>query len=200
MTVVIGLIDPKTKTIHMGADTVGSNGNRYTYKNTKVWGVAVNPLGLVWMAVGVSGSYRASQIIQMMTVPDWTNGTDAYFYLIGPFATAVRQALVEGGEMGKNGDQRDETSLDMLVALDGRLFTIWYDFSVTESAENYAVIGRGSDLALGSLYTTRENETSPTYRILQALHATAHYDQSCGAPFDMLSLVDGRFQDGGRVS
>jgi hypothetical protein len=200
MTIVIGLIDPETKAIHIGADTVGSNGNRYVYRNTKVWGVAVNEKEpATWMAIGVSGSYRAGQIIQTMTVPNW-DGSDAYLYLIGPFATAVRQALVEGGEMGKNGDQRDETSLDMLVALDGRLFTIWYDFSVTEAVENYAVIGSGSDLALGSLYTTIEHEISPAYRIRQALLTAAHYNQSCGAPFDMAVLADGRFHDGGRAS
>lgn len=194
MTIVVGLIDQVSGRVHMGSDTIGSNSNAYVFKNSKIVTLQLKQphwsnkhqmsKNDITMMIGISGTYRGSQLVEAMEVPEWPKGKSAYHYLIGPFVTAVRQALVDGGAMGKDNDQMDKTDLTMLVALDGCLFTIWNDFSVTQSVEEYAVIGHGTDLALGSLFTTR-GHTDPFDRILVALRAAASYDISCGEPFDI---------------
>lgn len=199
MTIVVGLIDQGNGRIYMGADSVGSNGNAYVFKNRKI--IILQLKRPYWsnkhgdqkenasILVGVSGSYRASQLVEAMDVPEWPKGKSSYHYLIGPFVTAVRQALIDGGAMGKNGDQMDRTDLTMLVALDDCLFVIWQDFSVTQPSDEYAAIGKGTDLALGSLFATRGG-TDPYLRVLEALRAAAAYDDSCGAPF-IVTSTDG---------
>ncbi len=194
MTIVVGLIDQDGRA-YMGADTVRSNGNRYVDRNSKLTRMVVkrpyraksqeiaNRNGHI--LVGTSGSIRAGQVIGEMHAPDWPAGLSAYRYLVGPFAAAASDALREAGQMGKSPAQSDEAELTMMVAIDGCLFVIWQDFSVTQPAEPYAAIGSGTDIALGALFAMR-NVVAPARNIIRdALRAASAYDDACGAPFDL---------------
>lgn len=202
MTIVVGLID-QDRRVFMGADTVRSNGNRYVDQNSKLTRMLVKrPYRTksqeiakkdAYIVVGTSGSIRAGQVVSVMPAPDWTAGQSAYHYLIGPFVAAVRSALEDAGQVGKSPIQSDETELTMLVAIDGCLFVIWQDFSVTQPIDPYAAIGSGTDLALGALFAL--HNFPPTFglpghpsaidMVTKALHAAAAYDDGCGAPFDI---------------
>lgn len=200
MTIIVGLIDQGFGDVCMGADTVRSNGNRYVDRNSKLTKMVVKrPYSnenreivrkTTHIIVGASGSVRAGQIVSAMRAPDWPMGKSAYEYLIGSFVGAVRSALDEAGQIGKSPIQSDETELTLLVAIDGGLFVIWQDFSVTQPVEPYAAIGSGTDLALGALFTTNGTDGNLEDAVLNALRAAAAYDSGCGAPFD-LSGSDG---------
>ncbi len=195
MTIIVGLIDQGFGHVCMGADTVRSNGNRYVDRNSKLTRMVVKrPYSnenreivreTTHIIVGASGSVRAGQIVSAMYAPDWHMGKSAYEYLVGSFVVAVRNALDEAGQIGKSPIQSDETELTLLVAIDGGLFIIWQDFSVTQPVEPYAAIGSGTDLALGALFTTNDTDTLLEAAVLNALRAAAAYDYGCGAPFDL---------------
>lgn len=192
MTIIVGLIDQGV--VYMGADTVASNGTRYVKKDSKITKMLVKrpykdarkeiAYKRDHILIGSSGSIRPSQVIGAMDAPDWPAGKDAYQYLIGTFVNAMRSALSDAGCMGKSDDQTDKTDLTILVGIDGRLFTIWQDFSVMELVESYAAVGSGADVALGALAATADSPYSAE-RIAKALKAVVTYDIYCGGPIDV---------------
>lgn len=192
MTIIVGLIDQDGR-VRLGADTVYSNGNRHVDRNSKITSLPVKRPYLknqeiakenTYILIGTSGGVRPAQVVRAMRAPDWPKGQSAYQYLIGPFVSAMRDALASAGQMGKSDTQIDEAEVTMLVGIDGRLFIVWQDFSVTQPDDDYAAIGSGTDLALGALFAVG-GDADPVKRILVALRAAAAYSASCGGKLDI---------------
>ena len=193
MTIIVGLIDQDGR-VRLGADTVYSNGNRHVDRNSKITSLPVKrpyrnkgqeiAKEDAYILVGTSGGVRPAQVVRAMRSPDWPKGQSAYQYLIGPFVGAMRDALTSAGQMGRGDTQIDEAELTMLVGIDGRLFVVWQDFSVTEPVDDYAAIGSGTELALGALFAVKA-DPDPIQRIVVALRAAVAYSVSCGGPLDI---------------
>jgi hypothetical protein len=80
-----------------------------------------------------------------------------------------------------------------LVGVKGRLFQIESDFQVGESELNFDSIGCGSPYALGSLYSTRNNEKylkNPKLRIEEALKAAAKFSAGVSENFYIYSVSE----------
>ena len=193
MTIIVGLIDQAGR-VRLGADTVYSNGNRNVDRNSKITSRPVKrpyrngrqeiTYEDSYILMGASGGVRPAQVVREMKPPDWPKGQSAYQYLVGPFVSAMRDALISAGQMGKSDTQIDEAELPMLIGMDGRLFVVWQDFSVTQPVDDYAAIGSGTDLALGALFAVKY-APDPVERIVMALRAAVAYSVSCGGPLDI---------------
>jgi hypothetical protein len=68
-----------------------------------------------------------------------------------------------------------------LVGLADRLYVVHSDFQIARSADGYAAVGSGDDIALGSLHGTRGR--APRWRINAALSAAAHHSSVVTPPF-----------------
>ncbi len=57
------------------------------------------------------------------------------------------------------------------------------DYQVSESADGYAAIGTGDDVALGALYATASMGMVLEHRLEVALAASAHHIKDVRGPF-----------------
>lgn len=167
MTVVLGIAHDNG--VILGADSGGFGG----------WDVTVRSDPKVFrlrddFIVGYTTSFRFGQIVRYhVKPPKGRAGSDAYDVMVRDWIPTVRAALKEHGyTMVK--DSR-ESAGTMMVGWGSRLFTIYDDFQVAESADGIDAIGCGYAYALGAVLAI---EGSPLDRVERALEIT--YDRCCG--------------------
>lgn len=181
MTCIVAL---KTNdgSILMGADSAGVGGlSLSNRKDPKIYRVGE-------MLIGFTSSYRMGQLLgYSLILPDFHSEYSIDKYMNTMFINAVRDCLKEGGYAKKENEV--EQAGFFLVAFKGRIFSIGSDYQVGECFENYDSVGCGSDLALGSLFTS-ENEKDDIKRINKALEAAARFSAGVRAPF-IIEKLDG---------
>ena len=100
------------------------------------------------------------------------------------FIDEVRKCLKNGGQATvENNEEKGGT---FLVGYKGEIFTIYDDFQVGQSVDQFASCGCGYHLALGSLTTTEQFEIDPVERLTLALTAAERYSSGVRRPFIIL--------------
>ena len=69
----------------------------------------------------------------------------------------------------------------------GQLFVVESDYQVGVTADSYAAVGCGADIALGALYGTAGSDMPPRKRVTTALRAAERFSAGVRAPFVCLS-------------
>lgn len=183
MTAIVGLVDKKNGKIYMGGDSAGvDSGYRIQLrKDTKVF--RNGPF-----LIGYTSSFRMGQLIRFSLKPARRYPeTDIYEYMCTTFIEGIRGVFKEGGYTKV--DNSRESGGAFLVGYEGRLFEVQSDFQVAEPLDNYNACGCGFELALSSLYTTKELEYEDPYeRVLLALQAASTYSGGVSAPFVIETL------------
>jgi ATP-dependent protease HslVU (ClpYQ) peptidase subunit len=170
MTCVVGLTDGSN--VYIGADRGASDGDvilsMHRPKVTKKDG---------WL-FGYAGSLGTGQLIEFVSLPKVLKNDDPY--------KVLRMDIVEQLKVVYDSHGRDieDNGTDWLIGYKDRLFELssgdWGVFEVTQSA-----IGTGSPIALGSLYTSKEEKNS-MIRLTYALEAAITYSPTCQGPIDIL--------------
>lgn len=128
---------------------------------------------------GFAGSYGVGQLMDMLTLPP--AGENPYITL----RTTIVERLKESVSLYSKDEGKDNDT-SWLVGSGGRLFEFHHsDYSVIEV--DTTAIGSGANLALGSLYTTRDWK-SQEKRLATALGAAITYSPTCQGPIDTFSL------------
>jgi hypothetical protein len=104
--------------------------------------------------------------------------------MVTDFVDGLRECFKRGG-YSKISDN-EENGGTFLVGHKGRLFTIDSDFQVGEQVEDYAAVGCGDDIALGSMYSTIGKPVEE--RIRTALQAAEAFSTGVRGPFNILKL------------
>lgn len=187
MTCIVGITDGHRMTI--GGDSFAGNGEvAYQTANPKVFSnvVRVGASIELPLLIGCSGDFRGQSLLQDIPLPeqpcDWT----AIQYMHRLYIPAVRQAFESNGFLNKN-DGRDKHDMVFMLAYRGRLFTCWYEFDLVEPACQYAALGSGYLLAMGSLYTTRSNPDQRE-RVRTALEAAAAHSPYVRPDYHIISI------------
>lgn len=148
MTCVVGVKDGKTGGVVLGGDSAASNGAAViSVASPKVF--SVGPY-----AFGFTESWRLGQILRYaVNYPDPPR-SGALRHAVLRIIPAIREAMKREGASivrapGEGGDHI------FLVAWGAHLFCVDSEWHVGEHAEEYASVGSGAYVALGSLYTTR---------------------------------------------
>ena len=129
---------------------------------------------------GFTTSFRMGQILRYtLTVPEPVD-RDIDRYMATTFIDACRQAMKDGG-YAKVTDSREEGGA-FLVGIHKTLYQVGSDFQIGRSRDHFASVGCGSDLALGSLYSTKHTEI-PRERLRMALTAAEHFSAGVTRPF-----------------
>lgn len=172
MSLVIGIKQREKHRIILGSDTQSSVGDYKNHNTTKIWEVQDLPGAIM----GSVGTARASQIIQYSSVVDKNcleniNNIDTDF-IVNSLAPTIAGALKANGI--KIDAFEDATCPMMpnafLFAYKDRAWMIWNDLSVTEM-DDYLAIGSGSDVARGSLFSTKDK--NPFERIVTSIAAAS---------------------------
>lgn len=180
MTCIVGMINNGKVTI--GADSAGVAGIDVTIrKDPKVF---INGR----FVIGCTSSFRMIQLLQFsLKVPKQTKKQDDYEYMCTTFIDSVRKCFKTGGYLQKY-TTGDEKGGSFLVGYNGRLFKIYDDFQVGESADDYESAGCGEDYAKGSLCTTEESNWTPEERITTALFVASQKSGGVSPPFILKTL------------
>lgn len=138
------------------------------------------------MLIGHTGAVRSAQILAHRFVcPTREPGQEVERYLSGPFVDALHTAHAATGWL-KAADGHVERLPDgaaLLIGYDGRLFTMYEDFSWCENSLRYEAVGSGRAFALGALtalFALDGIKLLPEEALYYALRAARQHDQTVG--------------------
>lgn len=170
MTCIVGISDGDN--VYIGGDRGISDGDTILSMSRPKVGVRGD-----WI-YGYAGDLGIGQLIEVIDLPIIGDKDDPYLLIMNEIIYSLHERI---DLIIKN----DEPQADFLLGCKGRLFELnteaWGIAEVQESA-----IGSGSQISLGSLYTSIDNP--PIYRIDKALDAAITYSTTCQGPKDILSL------------
>lgn len=172
MTCIVGIA--KDGTVYIGGERAASDGSTLLPLNRP----KVKQCGDY--LIGFAGSLGIGELAHFIDLPPITNNIEKT--LRTSFVKNLKDAIEEYG----NASHLEDNSTDWLVGVNGRLFEISSeDWSVCEFSES--AIGSGNNIALGSLYTTR-NWNDQERRIRISLQAAVEISPSCSGPIDIYSI------------
>ncbi|MFI6274307.1 hypothetical protein [Streptomyces sp. NPDC050988] len=187
MTAIVGLVHQGT--VHLGGDSAGISGWSLTVRaDAKVFTVGPYVLGF-------TSSFRMGQLLRYSFTPPKPLGQgveetkDVPRFMATHFVDAVRETLKAGGWLKKDSEREDGGTF--LVGAAGRLFEVHDDFQVAESADGYAAVGCGYEIALGALHATARSRMAPQKRVRLALEAAERLSAGVRGPFTILEAPHG---------
>lgn len=136
--------------------------------------------------IGFTSSFRMGQLLgYSLVVPDQRTDESLEQFMHTTFINAVRTCFENGGFAKKeNGVESGGT---FLVAYRNRVFCVYDYFFMVETSLPFTACGCGSDLALGSLYSTKDFiSDDPEGRLRLALGAAAEFSAGVRGPFLVL--------------
>ncbi len=187
MTCVVGVVGPRGQMI-LGGDSASTEdwGGQVSSAQEKVW-----PVGE--FLIGGAGSWRGLQLARYAFKPPKRGRKAIDVYMVTDFIDALRETWKKGGHLAsaKQGDDfHEETiSTNLIVAYRGSLWIIEGDLQILPMRDPYAAIGSGVDVALGSLYATREQGATKA-RVLTALRAAERYNNAVRSPFIVVATSE----------
>lgn len=124
-----------------------------------------------------AGSIRVPQIIAAHVkfptkVPDDTSA------MVHDFADRIRVTLDAHGAK-----QDDTDSMNLLICVGGKLYTIYGDFAVVRLSCGYQAIGAGETFALGALHAMSKRKRASEAGVLAALRAAEAHCPFVRGPF-----------------
>lgn len=175
MTCIVALKD--NGNIYIGGDSAGVAGLSISIRNDeKVF--QNGPF-----VFGFTSSFRMGQILRYKFYPpEQTPSQSDMKYMVTDFIDSVRQCFAANGF----GDKDATVGGNFLVGYKGNLYNIQDDFQVGLPNVDFDAAGCGTDLALGSLYSTQGSNLSPEQRITVALEAASKFSAGVAPPFIIL--------------
>jgi len=167
MTAIVGIVGKKY--IYIGADSLAvSNLSTIARADAKVF---INGPYII----GFTTSWRMGQLLQYeFNHISHPLKMDDHRFMVTRFVPVIKKCLETGGFVGGG---------DFLVGYRKKLYTIGSDFQVGMPLDNFAAIGCGLDLCLGSLHTTKEYKIEPEDKVLLALKAAEYFNSGVRGPF-----------------
>ena len=178
MTAVAGFA--KNGTVYMAADSLGSSGG---VKDEIIGSKLIKRDNFLF---GYTDSFRFGDILRYNFNPPYhRSSVPITEYIVTSFIPTLRQCLEDhkyvdttpGGESGH-----------FLAGYQGHLFEIQSDFSILESTSNYASVGSGFLLCLGSMCTSVQHDISPKDVVINAIKAAATHNPFVGGRIDFQQL------------
>jgi ATP-dependent protease HslVU (ClpYQ) peptidase subunit len=183
MTCTIGFIDGRI--VIIASDSAATSENAYTLrrKNSKIW----SDRHLIF---GFAGDFAVCQWIRYVFIwPEFSeSGNHEQSYLV-KCSHGIEKGLKERFPDTPQASLKD---WQLMIGLNGRLFVMYSNGDVEESIENFAAIGSGASIALGSLHATKilnaklPDKLTSWDHIQLALEASAANDVNIKRPFNVI--------------
>ncbi len=177
MTCIVGLVE--NGTVYIGGDSAGIAGLSISIRaDEKVF--QNGPF-----IMGFTSSFRMGQLLRYkFDPPQQTVSQDDMTYMVTDFIDGVRRCFSANGF----GDKDATIGGTFLVGYKGQLYTIQSDFQVALSKDPFDAVGCGSDLALGSLYTTSKSTgMKPEDKVVMALEAASAFSAGVAPPYVIMA-------------
>ncbi len=182
MTVIVAVVSDEGEII-FGADSAAtdSSGSMALRGDAKIF-------QRDGYTIGFCGSYRVGQLVKhemrLPTIDHEMTAAQAERFMVREFVPRVRKLLSKNGCMNTTGIDTLDDGTSFLVGFDGYLFVIADDLQVEISQDDYASIGSGAQIALGSLHADKTSGHLSAYDAVQnALAAAERYCSNVRSPF-----------------
>lgn len=176
MTCICGMISDGD--VWIGGDSAGVAGLSITIRADE----KVFKIGEQFIA-GFTTSFRMGQLLRYkLDPPAQTISESDMKYLTTAFVESCQKCFADNGFGSKH-----EGGI-FLLGYKSKLYTIDSDYQVGEPAGGYDAVGCGSQLALGSMFSSVGKK--PADRIKLALSAASHFSGGVAPPFTILKLSD----------
>lgn len=174
MTCIVGLVD--NGNVYIGGDSAGVSGLSISIRaDEKVF--TNGPF-----IMGFTTSFRMGQLLRYkFTLSAQTIKQSDMEYLVTDFIDAARKCFRD------NGFSDGTTGGTFLVGYHGKLYTINSDFQIGIPADLFDAVGSGSDLALGAMHATQDQD--PVKRINAALKAASAFNAGVAPPFRIIKQM-----------
>lgn len=184
MTCVVGLISKRK--IYIGADSAAGSGTDIIIRKDRK--VFTNRDFII----GFTSSFRMGQILRYHwnppEFPEHYTGSESDmidFYIHTSIIDSIMKCLYTHEYASKKDNEL--TGGCFLLGYKYKLYTVYDDFQVSESIEDYAAIGCGEDYALGALHVMSHHlYDSPIEKVTLALEAAAKFSSGVAAPFHIV--------------
>jgi len=172
MTCIVGV--KYNNHVYFGGDSAGVSGLDVRVRaDEKVF--ANGP-----MIFGFTSSFRMGQLLRYQTGSTHSrHDQDDYEFMCTTFINAVRKCLKEGGYSEILNSK--ESGGTFLVGYNSNIYTIFDDFQVAKSSDDFTSVGCGQSYALGSLKATQKMQ--PRKRLQTALETAAYFSGGVIPPF-----------------
>lgn len=132
--------------------------------------------------IGYAGSFRMGKVLEhSFNYPVLPAQTDIDKFLNTTFISKLRECLEEN----KLDLDNDKDAADVLLGTRGRIFEFNMDFHFGEDRHNFASVGSGANVALGSLHSTSHFKDQ-FKRCKMALEAAQEFNAWVRPPFTIL--------------
>lgn len=173
MTCIVGLVD--SGNVYLGGDSAGVAGLSISIRDDQ----KVFDNGPFIM--GFTTSFRMGQLLRYkFNAPKQNTNQSDMAYMVTDFVDSLRKTFGDNG-FGKTHDKDNNEGGQFLVGYNGSLYTVHEDFQVGIPHLQYDAVGCGSDIALGSMYSSKGKK--PLERIKLALEAAAQFSAGVAGPF-----------------
>lgn len=202
MTVVCAVRDGNV--ILMSADTAATADSGYSVqrRDSKLFRLRVPVAGREHdMLVGFCGDYQRFQLMACaFKPPPMRLGQDAWHYMVSVFVPALRKFF--GARFAYKEEKSDSfmgsEEVTLLIAFQQRMFSVYCNGQVEESAHPFASIGV-SEAALGALHALHacDAHLESWEKLDAAMRASAAFSSTVRAPFHTQVLFDGPHRQSG---
>jgi ATP-dependent protease HslVU (ClpYQ) peptidase subunit len=181
MTCIIAISE--NNKIYMGGDGAASNeyGHLRITNEPKVF--MKGPF-----IIGYTTSFRMGQILQYkLKIPKQNKNKEDFEFMATDFIDSVI-ACFEKNKFGTTppGHETFPGGGCFIVGYKGKIYSIESNYQVNSFEDNFTAVGSGAELALGSLYTTKDMQLQPTRRIVLALEAATRYNAGVAMPYTIV--------------
>lgn len=178
MTCIVGVVDQGR--VFIGGDSGAFSG---WSANIRVDAKVFEAGGFVY---GVCGSPRINQILRYVFQPPPFLGGDPMAYMVCQFIPELRAVM--GREVNDAARTEIPGNSSFLVGFAGRLFEVWPDWQVAETAEGVSALGCAREPALGALYAARW--MLPRVALEVALDAAVALNAGVRKPFLIIEATE----------
>ena len=160
MTIIIALKDKQNKRIIFGSDRLESQGiicgvckNKIITKKVNIVDAYYNDLDTKEIHIGLAGYGFIAEFLQYnFTPPDMDEKQTFMEYLYDDFLEELRKILLRKKLRGTDDEVFDSGS-NIIIIFEDEIYEIFDNFSVSKITGEYAAVGAGYHIAIGSLYT-----------------------------------------------
>lgn len=187
MTCLAAAVDQKSGETYIGADSLWSFGS---YLVQPKGGKIIGPPGKGFL-IGYCGSVRGGQILARIicdikpTPPPWNMD------MAIDLAEYIKRSMEKHGVKDKadHDGKLPHSPTSLLIATPGRLFSVGYDYSVSEDTK-WMANGSGRDFALGAFHVMEDIPIWPTrLKVEKAIQTACDYDPHVGGPIEIKEVT-----------
>jgi len=174
----------------MGSDKMACSENRKVLiKDPKMFYAFWN--GQPEFLVGCSGNLRVLNLLKYNSdiISDDPLTEDPYFNIVNYLIPKYREVLEENGSHMEYDNGQSEMDSMLIICHKGKIFTVDFNFGISETFDNFESVGSGEEVAIGAIEVlTKDKSLTPEKIIEETLKIVSKHIYGVSKEYDILMI------------